>query len=82
MAKKRNGKKILLWILIPVLLLAIGGGCWYYFSQQSTGESVYVYPFHFMGMTEFWGDQQESYGPVTTDQIQTIFLSPTQTVTF
>lgn len=81
MAKKRNGKKILLWILIPMLLLAIGGGCWYYFSQQSTGESVYVYPFHFMGMTEFWGDQQESYGPVTTDQIQTIFLSPTQTVT-
>lgn len=81
MAKKRKGKKILLWILIPVLLLAIGGGCWYYFSQQTTGESVYVYPFHFMGMTEFWGDQQESYGPVSTDQIQTVFLSPTQTVT-
>ena len=81
MAQKRKRRKILLWILIPVLLLALGGGCWYYFSQQSTGESVYVYPFNYMGMTEYWGDQQESYGPVTTDQIQTVFLSATQTVT-
>ena len=81
MAKKRKLKKILLWTLIPVLLLAAGIGCWYYFGQQSTGETVYVYPFHFMGMTEYWGDQQESYGPVSTDQIQTIFLSATQTVT-
>ena len=81
MAKKRKLKKILLWTLIPVLLLAAAIGCWYYFSQQSTGETVYVYPFHFMGMTEYWGDQQESYGPVSTDQIQTVFLSATQTVT-
>ena len=32
-------------------------------------------------MTEYWGDSQESYGPVTTDRIQTVFLSDTQTVT-
>lgn len=81
MAQKRKRKKIFLWILIPVLLLAIAGGCWFYFSQQTTGESVYVYPFSYMGMTEFWGDQQESYGPVSTSQIQTVFLSATQTVT-
>lgn len=81
MAQKHKRKKILLWILIPVLLLAIAGGCWYYFTQQTTGESVYVYPFSYMGMTEFWGDQQESYGPVSTSQIQTVFLSATQTVT-
>lgn len=81
MAQKRKRKKIFLWILIPVLLLAIAGGCWFYFSQQNTGESVYVYPFSYMGMTEFWGDQQESYGPVSTSQIQTVFLSATQTVT-
>jgi hypothetical protein len=35
----------------------------------------------YIGMTEFWGDAQESYGPVTTDKIQTEFLSDTQTVT-
>ena len=34
-----------------------------------------------VGMTEFWGDNQESYGPVTTDRIQTVFLSDTQTIT-
>lgn len=32
-------------------------------------------------MTEYWGDSQESYGPVSTDKIQTVFLSSTQTVT-
>ena len=32
-------------------------------------------------MTEYWGDNQESYGPVTTDKIQTVYLSDTQTVT-
>ncbi len=32
-------------------------------------------------MTEFWGDSQESYGPVTTDRIQTVFLTDTQSVT-
>ena len=31
-------------------------------------------------MTEYWGDSQESYGPVTTDKVQTVFLSETQTV--
>ena len=81
MAKKRKTRKILLWILIPVLILAMGGGAAWYFLGRSTGETVYVYPFTYMGMTEYWGDQQESYGPVSTSQIQTVFLSSTQTVT-
>jgi flagellar basal body-associated protein FliL len=79
--KKRKGRKILLWILIPLLILAMGGGAAWYFLGRSTGETVYVYPFTYMGMTEYWGDQQESYGPVSTSQIQTVFLSSTQTVT-
>ena len=32
-------------------------------------------------MTEYWGDSRESYGPVTSDNIQTVFLSDTQEVT-
>lgn len=79
---KRKGvwKKILIIVLVIVLLAGAGGGAWMYFGQNSA-EPVYVYPFDYVGMTEYWGDSQESYGPVTTDRIQTIYLSDTQTVT-
>lgn len=42
---------------------------------------VKVYDFENVGMTEYWGDNKESYGPVSTDKIQTVFLSDTQEVT-
>ena len=76
-AKSRRKK-----VLIPaaILLLAVlGGGIWFAVGRGS--EPVNVYPFQYIGMTEFWGDNQESYGPVTTDKIQTEFLSDTQTIT-
>ncbi|MBP3683444.1 MAG: biotin/lipoyl-binding protein [Oscillospiraceae bacterium] len=78
--KKINWKKKGLWILLTgtaALAVLIG----VYFALRGGGEPVNVYPFHYLGMTEYWGDSRESYGPVTTDKIQTIFLSDTQTVT-
>ena len=77
MSKKR---KLILIPTIVVLVLALGLGIWYLLSHRNT-EPVNAYPFHYLGMTEYWGDSQESYGPVTTDKIQTIYLSETQTVT-
>jgi len=73
-------KKKKLWIPVTAAAVAaaLGAGIWY--STQNS-EPVNVYPFMNIGMTEFWGDNQESYGPVTTDKIQTIFLTETQTVT-
>ena len=62
-----------------VAAAAILGGV--VFGLRGRGEPVGVYPFSMVGMTEFWGDNQESYGPVTTDRIQTVFLSDTQTIT-
>ena len=79
--KQLRGKKK--WLLSAGAVLtagAVGFGSWYYLGRNNS-EPVYVYPFQFIGMTEYWGDSQESYGPVTTDKIQTIFLSDTQTVT-
>ena len=76
----KGRKKPILIALAVVIALGIGGGVWYYLGHNST-ESVYVFPFEYVGMTEYWGDSQESYGPVTTDKIQTVFLSDTQTVT-
>lgn len=72
--------KIVLIVVIAAVLLGGGGGAWYYFSNRNA-EPVYVYPFDYVGMTEYWGDSQESYGPVKTDKIQTIYLSDTQSVT-
>ena len=78
MNPKKNRKK-LLSVTAAALTAALGAGI--FFGTRGGGEPVNVYPFQYIGMTEFWGDAQESYGPVTTDKIQTEFLSDTQTVT-
>lgn len=64
------------------LVAAIGVGSVFGWRQlrQGSGEPVKVYAFDLIGMTEYWGDVKESYGPVSTDKIQTIYLSDTQTV--
>jgi len=77
---KNKTKKILLIVTIIAVALGTGGGAWYWFSQKNA-EPVYVFPFSFVGMTEYWGDNQESHGPVSTDKIQTVYISDTQEVT-
>lgn len=76
---KGKKKKLLLGGIALALTGAIGAGI--FFGTRGKTEPVAVYPFNQVGMTEYWGDSQESYGPVTTDKIQSIFLSDTQTVT-
>ena len=76
----KTKKKWIISITALVLVTAIGCGFWYH-AGHSSSEPVYVYPFDYIGMTEYWGDSQESYGPVTTDKIQTVYLTETQTVT-
>ncbi len=79
MRKKKTIKKILI-TLIVILILGAGTCCAWFFLRPGRAESVKVYPFDLVGMTEFWGDTRESYGPVSTDRVQTVFLSDTQTV--
>ena len=76
----KTKKKWIIGVTAGVTAAAVGCGVWYQ-AGHSSSEPVYVFPFQYVGMTEYWGDSQESYGPVTTDRIQTIFLSDTQTVT-
>ena len=76
----KKHKKPVICSTVLVLAAAIGCGIWYYAGHNSS-EPVYVYPFDYVGMTEYWGDSQESYGPVTSDNIQTVYLTDTQTVT-
>ena len=72
-------KKVVISVSAGAAAVAIVAGI--VFGLRGRGEPVGVYPFSMVGMTEFWGDNQESYGPVTTDRIQTVFLSDTQTIT-
>ena len=74
-----KAKKDVISVGAGVAAVAIVAGI--VFGLRGRGEPVGVDPFTMVGMTEFWGDNQESYGPVTTDRIQTVFLSDTQTVT-
>ena len=76
----KTRKKLVLGIVAGAAAAAMGCGFWYK-AGHSSSEPVYVFPFQYIGMTEYWGDSRESYGPVTTDKIQTVFLSDTQTVT-
>ena len=77
--KQKKWLKILIPVVAVVLIAAIGLGITQ-FAGSANAEPVNVYPFQYLGMTEYWADSQESYGPVTTDNIQTIYLSDTQTV--
>lgn len=74
-------RKAWIWILAAVLLIAGGIGGWMYYSQQNQ-EPVYVYGFMdgIAGMTDFYSGNNESYGMVTTDKIQPVFLSSTQNI--
>ena len=80
MKPKSKIKVVIILVVVIAVLAAAGLGAWY-FLQHRNSEPVGVYPFSYIGMTEYWGDSRESYGPVTTDRIQTVFLSETQTVT-
>lgn len=74
-----KGKKILIGAGAGLAAVAIVAGI--VLGTRGSGKTVDVYPFDMVGMTEYWGDNQESYGPVTTDKIQTVFLSDTQIIT-
>jgi len=77
-----KGKHWKKWLICAVSLLvaaAVIAGIW--LMSRGSGKTVNVYPFRMLGMTEYWGDSQESYGPVSAENIQTFFLSDTQTVT-
>ena len=78
-SQKRKAKRLLIAGVSILLCIALGAG--FFLIGGVRGKPVPVYSFQDIGMTEFWGDAQESYGSVTTDRIQTVFLSYTQIVT-
>lgn len=76
-----KNKRKWLWIILAVVLiagLAFGG---VYYAKQNR-EPVFVYSFQegVVGMTDYYDYSGESSGMVTTDRVQNVFLTETQTV--
>lgn len=72
-------KRILITLLIIVLVGggAVGGLILYRDLQK---EPVKVYAVSDFAMTEYWGDNSQAYGMVTTDKLQDVYISDTQQV--
>lgn len=77
---KGNRKKLVIVIASLATAAAIVAGV-FLWAGNANSDPVKVYPFQYMGMTEYWGDSEESYGFVQTDGLQAVYLSTTQTVT-
>ena len=77
----KKSKRRWLWIPVVILILAGAAGGWVAYSNQNR-EPVCVYSFTdgIVGMTDYYDYTNESSGMVTTDRVQNVFLSSTQTV--
>lgn len=75
----KRRKKIWIPIVSAVLVVALGGGLAWYFTTRK-GDAVNVYPVS-NPTVSYWGDNATTYGTITTDKLQTVYLSNTQEVT-
>ncbi|MCD8077558.1 MAG: biotin/lipoyl-binding protein [Lachnospiraceae bacterium] len=75
---KKWGKRLLAVALAAVLIAGLAAGGLYW--RKSSAEAVNVYSVAELAMTDYWEDMQYTYGSVTTDQTQSVYLSSTQTV--
>lgn len=76
-----KNKKLWIWILVAVLVVSLGAGVAVYFSSANQ-KPVYVYGFQdgIVGMTDYIPGGEQSDGMVSTDRLQPVFLSSTQSV--
>lgn len=84
MAKHRKPKKspkkllITLAILLGVAAAATGG---YYLLKHFSGKEVNVYSVEDLSMNYSWATEAQTDGRVTTDKIQSVYISGTQQIT-
>jgi hypothetical protein len=75
--KGGKGKKVVALVVVAALVVAGGaGGLAYYRTNHSS--TVNVYSLNDIAMTDYWGDQSESDGMISTENLQVIYLSSTQ----
>ena len=74
-------KKHKIWIPVTAVVLALAAIAAMVVVPRLPKTEVAVYPVNMVGYTDFYGSVNESYGMVTTDKVQTLYVSSTQTVT-
>ena len=75
-------KKRKLWIPIVAVLLAAAAVAGYLAAPRLMPKAeAAVFPVTMVGYTVFYTGISESYGMVTTDKVQPLYISGTQTVT-
>ena len=77
---KRNSKKWI-WLSVVAVVLAVAVVGTVLLIPRSPKEPVYVYDLSIAGMVGYNDYSNQSYGTVTTDRVQSVFLTSTQTVT-
>ena len=74
-------KKSKLWIPIVAIVLSLSVIAGILLIPRLPREEAAVFPVTMVGYTDYYSGSSESFGLVTTDKVQSLFLSGTQTVT-
>ena len=74
-------KKNKLLVPITAAVLALAGIAGVILAPRLPKDEAAVFPVMMVGYTDYYSGSSESYGMVTTDKVQTLYLSGTQTVT-
>lgn len=80
--KPRMSKKLKKGIIIAACAVGVCGAVWggLTIARNAQRSDVKVYSVNDFCMTDYWGDTSSTSGMVTTDKIQKVFLSSSQTV--
>lgn len=80
--KPRMSKKLKKAIIITACAVGVCGAVWggLTIARNAQRSDVKVYSVNDFCMTDYWGDTSSTSGMVTTDKIQKVFLSSSQTV--
>ena len=80
--KPRMSKKLKKAIIIAACTVGVCGAVWggLTIARNAQRSDVKVYSVNDFCMTDYWGDTSSTSGMVTTDKIQKVFLSSSQTV--
>ena len=83
MNKTKKKKKVWIWLIVAVAILIGAGVGAYVYLPKLNAESVYVYSLAegLSGMADYYEGSGESSGQITTDKVQPVYVSATQTVT-
>ena len=80
--KPRMSKKLKKGIITAACVVGVCGAVWggLTIARNAQRSDVKVYSVNDFCMTDYWGDTSSTSGMVTTDKIQKVFLSSSQTV--